>query len=207
MAVISIDYGGLFSTLLRGYRMKTLKRTRYYTMNSWNGSTVPAYNLKVYNVIDNKLQDKVFELMECDGFYDEINWLMEDFNRQFDYRWQVDFNGRSGGYLVLYHGGKKDGHKSICTECGQCNFKTIEETRNNKCGKCGENARINKELPTIYSQPGMGIDEKDVPADVLKAFRKLAVDIVKSVKYMAKHCKAENETYMVEKTRKVIVEG
>lgn len=35
--------------------MKTLKRTRYYTMNSWNLSTSIAYNLKVYKVIDNEV--------------------------------------------------------------------------------------------------------------------------------------------------------
>ena len=30
--------------------MKPLKRIRYDTMNSWNLSQAPAYNLKVYNV-------------------------------------------------------------------------------------------------------------------------------------------------------------
>jgi len=185
--------------------MKALKRIKYFTMNSWNGSTAPAYNLKVYNVIDNKLQDKVFELMECDGFYDDINFLIAEFDRDFDYQWQAGFNGRSGGYLVLYRGGKKDGHKSICTKCGQRNYKTIEETQNNICGNCGKKTRINKNLPIIYSLPGQSIDDKEVPVEVLKAFRRLAVDIVKSVEYTAKNCTVKDETYIVEKTRKVIV--
>ena len=187
--------------------MKTLKRIKYFTMNSWNRSAAPAYNLKVYNVIGNKLQDKVFELMECDDFYDDINFLIAEFDSDFDYQWQAGFNGRSSGYLVLYRGGKRDGHKSICTECGQRNFKTVEETGDNICGRCGEPARVNRDLPIIYSQPGLGIDVKDVPVDVLKAFRRLAVDIVKSVEYTAKNCTVEDETYIVEKTRKVIVGG
>lgn len=87
--------------------MKPLKRIKYWTMNSWNGSESLAYNLKVYNVIDRKLQDKVYEMMNVDGFYDEINWLIQDFEYDHDYEWQAGFNGRSGGYLVLYKGGKR----------------------------------------------------------------------------------------------------
>lgn len=88
--------------------MKTLKRTRYNTMNSWNLSTAPAYNLRIHNVIDNDLQDKVYEMMNIGGFYDEINNLIRDFDLEHDYRYQTGFNGRSDGYLVLYNGGIRD---------------------------------------------------------------------------------------------------
>ena len=88
--------------------MKTLKRIRYNTMNSCNLSTAPAYNLKIYNVIDNNLQDKVYDMMNIEGFYDDINFLISDFDRENDYEYQAGFNGRSGGYLVLYNGGIKD---------------------------------------------------------------------------------------------------
>lgn len=74
-------------------------------MNSWNGLTAPAYNLKIYNVIPNKYQDKVYELMQYDGFYDTINDLINDFSLEHNHEWQAGFNGRSGGYLVLYSGG------------------------------------------------------------------------------------------------------
>ena len=84
-----------------------MKRIMYYTMNSWNLSKAPAYNLKVYNVIPKKYQDKVYDLMEIDGFYDGINALIGDFDSEWDYKWQAGFNGRSGGYLVLYRGLKK----------------------------------------------------------------------------------------------------
>lgn len=187
--------------------MKNLKRIRYYTMNSWNLSTAPAYNLKVYNVIDNDLQNKVYELMESDYFYDDINWMIEEFDREFNYEWQAGFNGRSGGYLVLYSGGRKlSEHKSICTDCGQRNFKSVEEN-GNTCGACGEDSRVDREMFTVYSQPGLEIADEDVPADVKKAFRRLALDIVRDTEYKAKHYVVEEEEYQITKTRKVLVEA
>jgi hypothetical protein len=123
-------------------------------MNSWNRSTAPAYNLKVYNVIDNDLQDKVFEIMECENFYDKIDHLIQEFDEENNHKYQAGFNGKSGGYLVLYIGGKH--------EDGQ-----------------------------VYTKPGISIDEKDVPADVLKRFRRLAVDIVKTTEELAKSAEIE----------------
>ena len=138
--------------------MKALKRTRYYTMNSWNLSTSIAYNLKVYNVIDNELQDKVYDLMNIDGFYDDINYLISDFDNEFNHIWQAGFNGRSGGYLVLYH--------------------------NNQCKQ---------------------VELSDVPIDVRKAFRQLAVVIVKTVEYMAKNTTIEDQEITITKNIKVLV--
>lgn len=187
--------------------MRNLKRIRYDTMNSWNQAQAPAYNLKVHNVIDNDLQDKVFELMESEDFYDDINWLMREFDEAFNYEWQVGFNGRSGGYLVLYRGGRKlSEHKSVCLSCYQRNFKTVEES-NNICGRCGEPKRVNREFWDTYTQPGLGIDDDEVPTDVKKAFRQLAVDIVKDTEYKAKNFVVEDEVYTVEKTRKVMKEA
>lgn len=86
----------------------TLHLIKYYTMNSWNNSTAPAFNLKVYNVIPVGLQSKVFELMNAEDFYLNINDLMSNFDYNHKYEWQVGFNGRSGGYLVLYRGGQNE---------------------------------------------------------------------------------------------------
>ena len=136
-------------------------------MNSWNRSESLAYNLKVYNVVDEDLQDKVYEMMNVDSFYDEINWLIHDFDYDHDYEWQAGFNGRSGGYLVLYRGGKRqDG--------------------------------------TTYSYPGKSIELEDVPVKVRKAFRQLAINIVKTVEDMAKNCEVKEEEIQVTKTVKVI---
>jgi hypothetical protein len=146
--------------------MEKLNRTRYHTMNSWNNSTAPAYNLKVHHCINRNLQSKVFELMECENFYDEINDRMRMFDAQFDYKWQTGFNGRSGGYLVLYRGEIKDNHS--------------------------------------FSYPGKTIKDNEVPAEVLRAFRNLAVWIVRHTENLAKHAQIKEESYCIQKTRKVI---
>jgi hypothetical protein len=149
--------------------MEKLKMTRYYTMNSWNISTAPAFNLKVYNVIPEELQNKVYELRECAEFYNNITLLIRAFNIEHNYIWQAGFNGRSGGYLVLYKGGKKAN--------GQ-----------------------------IFTYPGKHIDNEEVPAEVLKSFKQLARDIVTESIHMAKAFDVAEESYTIEKTRKVLHE-
>ena len=189
--------------------MKTLKRTRYNTMNSWNNTTAPAYNLKIHRVIDDKLQNKVFEMMESEGFYDNINDLMREFDDEHDHEWKAGFNGRSGGYLVLYKGGKKpSGYKSYCTECGQKNYATVPEDKTGVCGRCDAVARVNfkRTHQQCFTYPGRHIDDAEVPSDVLKSFRKLAVRIVKDTEYLAKNYKVVEEEYQVTKTRKVLEE-
>jgi hypothetical protein len=147
--------------------MKKLNRMRYHTMNSWNKSTAPAYNLKVYKVINNELQNKVYEMMDTDEFYWSINDLINCFNEDNEYKWQAGFNGRSGGYLVLYRGG------------------------------VNENG-------THFSYPGRNIDEEEIPGEVLRSFRRLAVSIVMETEYMAREGNITEEEYTVTKTRKVI---
>ena len=192
---------------IKGEKMKTLKRTRYNTMNSWNLSTAPAYNLKIHNVIDNDLQDKVYEMMDIRDFYDGINDLIYDFNVDNDFEYQAGFNGRSGGYLVLYNGGKKtdyytkkdfdeknsyDGRVYIGDGWG---WKDYEEAKKLNL--------VDTELITsVYTQPGQGIKEGEAPGKVLRSFRKLAVNIVKHTEYLAKNCSIVNEEYLT--TRKVI---
>lgn len=78
----------------------------YATMNSWNNQDSLAYNLKVYNVIRKDLRNKAYEIMADDSLsgeiYDTINSMIDDFQRACDYEYTAGFNGRSGGYLVLY---------------------------------------------------------------------------------------------------------
>jgi len=180
-----------------------MKRIRYNTMNSWNLSTAPAYNLKIHKVIPRELQDKVFEMLECENFYDEINLLISEFGREHNWKWQAGFNGRNGGYLVLYTGGRKlSESKSICLKCGQRNFTTVENT-GTKCGACHEESRVNREMWDIFTET-KGIEDEDVPEDVMKSFDDLAHAIVNTVIENAQSCSVEEEEYIVTKTRKVI---
>ena len=187
--------------------MKTMKRIRYNTLNSWNLSTAPAYNLKIYKVINDDLQDKVYEMMSVEGFYNEINYLINEFNRKHNYQYQAGFNGRSGGYLVLYNGGsntkyytkedfdKKNSYDGRVYISDRWGWRVYEEAE--------ELGLTDKEITTsIYTQPGRGIAEGEAPGDVLRSFRKLAVDIVKHTEYTARNYNVVDEEYTT--TRKVI---
>jgi len=190
--------------------MKNLTRIRYYSANPWNISTAPAYNLKINKVVDNKLQDKVYQLMDCEDFYADINSLLEDFSINHNYEWQAGFNGRSGGYLVLYKGGKKtayykkedfnknNGYDSriyISDNYGWMNYKEAKKAN-----------LVDRVITTsIFTYPSKHIEDEDVPKEVLRDFHNLAMDIVKDTEYKAKNYKVKEEEYSIIKTRKVLV--
>lgn len=137
------------------------KHFRYNTMNSWNCSTSYANNVKVYNLgLTREQEDKLYSMMEVEEFYDQIHDDLMLFALEHDYLWQVGFNGRSSGYLVLYQGfTKPSGCKSFCTKCGQRNYRSVEEN-GCKCGRCGAEARINftKTPVEIGVYPGQSVD-------------------------------------------------
>ena len=245
---------------------------RYNTMNSWNNSTSYANKVKIWDVIPSSLQDKVFEMMAVDDFYTDINDTLRDWGEENKWEYQAGFNGRSGGYIVMYQGYRKlSEHKSFCTCCGQRNFKLVpdfdttteegkfklylikhpmwtdevylrrdsetkqinisddellsilksfkrkanEYTASNKCGKCGELARVNKEFNDVGCWPGKSIDQgedfEDWSMDSLKnrvelvqSFDKMCDDVVSQVIYMAENNEVVEETIMVPKTIKYI---
>lgn len=80
---------------------------RYNTANSWNQSTSYARNVKIYNLdLSEELLDKAYDLIFEDGFNDLMDdqycFLKEQFEEDAD-GYSIGFNGRSAGYLVLYH--------------------------------------------------------------------------------------------------------
>lgn len=79
---------------------------RYDTMSSWNGSTSYANRVKVWNVLPSQLHDAFFKAQECWEFRNEISAPLDVFSQTYDHQWQAGFNGRSGGYIVLYQGEK-----------------------------------------------------------------------------------------------------
>jgi len=89
---------------------------RYDTCNSWNNATSYAAKVKIYNIIPKELQDKAFEILEQGEAIEAINQVLAQFDKAHDYIWQLGFNGRSGGYIVLYHGGIKG--KQVFTQPG-----------------------------------------------------------------------------------------
>lgn len=81
---------------------------QYYTLNSWNGLKSVANNVKVYNLnLSGDCYNALTFLQDDDYF--TVNMMIEDW--EVEHRgYKVGFNGRSGGYLVLYNA---DNNKTV----------------------------------------------------------------------------------------------
>lgn len=84
----------------------------YYTMNSWNRLESIANNVKLYNLNLDGDWGTALAYLEDDG---DIGGLQSEI-RDMIWEWEqnhpgycLDFNGRSGGYLVIYNHDKKNG--------------------------------------------------------------------------------------------------
>ena len=188
------------------------------TMNSWNRSTSYACNMKLYKLgLDRETEDKLWDMIQVPEFYERLNERIEDFNRQHNYLWQAGWNGRSGGYLVLYQGGTKPSrYRSYCTKCGQKNYTSIAET-GNWCGVCNEEARVDYIKPPmqIFSFPGRDVDmdedfedwslyELQQRTELVQEFDRLADDIVAEALYIAQNHSVEERTVYMPTTELVL---
>lgn len=72
----------------------------YFTMNSWNGTRSIANNVKVYKLDLTGDEWTALKFLETEE-YETINELIHDFEGDHP-GYEVAFNGRSGGYMVLY---------------------------------------------------------------------------------------------------------
>lgn len=190
---------------------------RYSTMNSWNGQSSYAANVKLRNLrIPKALKDRAYEALEVEETYDGVNQVLREFAEAHDWRYQIGFNGRSGGYLVLYQGGRRlSEYKSYCTRCGQRNFTTTEAT-GKKCGACGRATRVNRVFYETFTT-GAGLGSRDPhdyadlsDADLLKEVR-LVREFDKAVEQArrafietVRGSRVVEESYTVQKTRKVL---
>lgn len=91
---------------------------KYWTMNSWNNLSSIANNVKVYNLkLDGKWDTALRYLTSDNDIGDlqvEINCRLKDWEA--DHKgYALGFNGRSGGYLVMYNE----------EPSGRVNFRTI----------------------------------------------------------------------------------
>lgn len=192
---------------------------RYNTANSWNRSQSYACNLKIHRLgLDSEIVNKLFDMIQVQEFFYGINDLLNEFNKQHCYRWQAAMNGRSGGYLVLYHGQvTASEYKSFCTSCGQKNFTSIKGT-GIVCGRCKRPDRIDYTTPPLSVSvfPGRGTDDgEDFEDWTIKEIRDrvrlvqeldlLADSIVDYALECAYNYTVEDEEILVPKTHKVLV--
>lgn len=80
----------------------------YDTMNSWNGLKSIANNVKIYNLDLEGDAWNALKYLEDDEYF-AINSMIEEWEDEHE-GYSVGFNGRSGGYLVLYN---KNNNRSI----------------------------------------------------------------------------------------------
>lgn len=101
---------------------------QYYTMNSWNGLKSIANNVKVYKLnLSGDCYNALTFLQDDD--YLTVNGMIDEW--QYEHPgYVVGFNGRSGGYLVLYNANDNktvlideveynndyEGYKEMCRE-------------------------------------------------------------------------------------------
>ena len=195
---------------------------RYSTANSWNNRTSYANNVKIWRLhLSPELEDKFWEMQNSDDdeFFSITYGLMYDFREKYGY--DVAFNGRSAGYLVLYNAEKVlDEYKSYCTHCGQKNYSLATE-ENKKCGKCGRDTRVNYKEPRYkWVTNSNNIDQYedfnnkyDWPlyrlkkrVELVQAFDKLCDDIRDTlIEYLKTH-EFVDEEYTEVKTRKIAKE-
>ena len=193
---------------------------RYPTMNSWNNSTSYANNMKVYKLgLPADQEEKLYQMLDVVEFHEQLRELIDEFDAVHEYRWQVGFNGRSGGYLVLYQGyAKPSQYKSYCRRCGQKNYRSVTEG-SNKCGRCGAEARIDFLKPPleigVYPGRGTDMDEDFEEWDIyslrarvklIQEFDRLCDDLLARTVELLAHYEVVEETVMRPEKVKVLSE-
>lgn len=189
---------------------------RYFTMNSWNNSTGWANNVKIPKVIPSKYQDAVFELMQTDDFYMSIGDILNDFDMMYNYQYQAGINGRSGGYIVMVHGGVKED-----------TIFTFENTNNGRDYADGygwmniEEAKgrglYKKTRRRVFTQPGLDVDtgnpnelqdmemsELQEITERVQEFDIVCDNVVSMAIDMAKNYEVEEEEILVPQTVKTL---
>ena len=190
---------------------------RYDTMNSWNRSTSYARNVKIHKLsMDAETRDRAYELLDVPGAFAEVNALIEAFERKHDWRWHAGFNGRSGGYLVLYQGGRKEtDYKSRCSYCGKLTwYETVQSCRMDGCE--GTLEILVEPVFQTFAYPGKATDQdadfsewtdEDLRERVrlVRDFDRLCDACIRSFIRFAKTHAVEEREILVPKTVKVAV--
>ena len=145
---------------------------QYFTMTSWNIEKSIANNVKVYNL---ELDYKILDLLQCDDYF-TINCLMKDWETE-NKGYKVGFNGRSGGYIVLYN---DENNRSILDYI-------IEDSENYE------------EFKTRLKYNGLYLKEYQEElirqVDIVQSFDKLCDELLETCKNMLESCTIKEKDF------------
>ncbi len=134
---------------------------RYWTMNSWNRSASYANCVKVHRLgLTNEQLETAWDMLDMPQVYDAIHAILEEWTAKHEWQWQAGFNGRSGGYLVLYQG-RLDWQNAKTAQCDECGKKTWhkQDTPCTTNGCTGTLRVLAEPCPQIVTYSGRGLDE------------------------------------------------
>ena len=190
---------------------------RYWTMNSWNRSTSYANCVKIYKLdLTPEQLENAWKMLDMPEVYDAIGDVMNEWSAAHDWRYQIGFNGRSGGYLVLYQGGL-DWQNARTAQCDEC-CKLTWHKQDTPCTSDGCDGTLRvlpKPRPQVVTYPGRSLDAsgdfEDWTMDELRERVRLVQDFDQAcdaavtvfVDYCSSYEVAEQEI-MVSKTVKVL---
>ena len=188
---------------------------RYYTVNSWNKSTSYAQCVNINSFVPRELMDKAYEMLDVSEAYEGIKYILNAFAVRHDYEYQIGFNGRSSGYLVLIKGG-------YTVEKYFNKPNTQGRYYSDKMGwKSKEEAEAHPlfgmSYKKVYSQAGKGIDQYEDLTDwsydelkerynLIKDFDNTVEDCKKDFIELLKEFEVVEETIQVPKQIKVLKE-
>ena len=109
----------------------------YPTMNHWNGLTSIANNVKLYNLRLSGDWCTTLSFLE-NGEYDTISYMIDDWRRCHP-GYEVFFNGRSGGYMVLCNTDNNGTILPYCIDCCDTYEDYKEYCRKEYCGSVKAN--------------------------------------------------------------------
>lgn len=154
----------------------------YDTMNSWNKLCSIANNVKVWNLpVDS---NKALAVLEEDNYF-QINNAIKDWEDDHP-GYEVGFNGRSGGYLVLTSS-KSNQH--------------VFESDPDYCGKFDNYQDWKESVEEDYGSLDAYKSTLEFEVKLVQEFDKLCDDLVEVLKDMIKERDDRiNRTYKVEAT-------
>jgi hypothetical protein len=192
---------------------------RYNTMSSWNSSTSYAAKVKVTTFVPSKLIGRALELLEVEEAFDPIHEIMSAWDRAHDYQFQVGFNGRSNGYIVMYQGGytiqtiylfketDSEGKQEYSDLCGWLTHKEAKDR-----------GLVNYPWKRIHSHPGKSLDQGETfenwstddireRVKLVQSFDTIIEECKKMFIHMCECYRVEEEAVMVSHAHKVLVEA